>query len=435
MSATKFGNNPGERVYSLISELFPITRSITGEGVRESLQIIKRYLPDLKIESIPSGEKVLDWQIPNEWNIKDSWIKDPDGKIIVDFHENNLHVMGYSLPVSGTMTLDKLKPRLYTLPDHPDYIPYRTSYYNPDWGFCMTQNLLDTLKPGNYEVLIDSEIKPGFLNYGELYLPGETDQEFLLSCYICHPSMANDNLSGVGLLTEIAKFLKQKENHYSYRFLFIPETIGSITWLSKNRNNVEKIKFGLVATCLGDPGNFTYKKSRQGIAEIDRIAEYVLRNAGYPFIIEDFFPLGSDERQYCSPGFNLPVGSLMRSRYSKFKEYHTSADNLDFIIPKALGETFRSYMKVIEIAERNFKYENLKPYGEPVLGKRGLYRNERVQADFPDIQQAYLWVLNFSDGNHDLLDIAEKSGLSFDIIAEAATILEKHDLLKKRINH
>lgn len=428
-------NTAGESIYSLITELFPITRSITGEGVRQSLDIIKTHLPEMKIEAIPSGEKVLDWDVPNEWNIREAWIKDPDGKKIVDFRQNNLHVMGYSMPVSGTMTLDELKTRLYTLPDHPDFIPYRTSYYKPDWGFCITQNLLDTLKPGNYEVLIDSDIKPGFLNYGELYLPGETDQEFLLSCYICHPSMANDSLSGVGLLTEIAKVLKQKNNYYSYRFLFIPETIGSITWLAKNRNKVEKIKFGLVATCLGDPGSFTYKKSRQGIAEIDQIAEYVLKNSGYPFITEDFFPLGSDERQFCSPGFNLPVGSLMRSRYWKFKEYHTSADNLDFITPKALGETFSIYLRVIEIAEKNFKYENLKPHGEPALGKRGIYRNERILADFQDIQQAYLWILNFSDENHDLLDIAEKSGLSFDVIAEAATILEKHDLLRKHINH
>jgi aminopeptidase-like protein len=401
--------------------------------VRQSLEIIKTHLPEMKIEAIPSGEKVLDWEVPNEWNIREAWIKDPEGNKIVDFRQNNLHVMGYSVPVSETLTLDELKTKLYTIPEHPDFIPYRTSYYKPDWGFCITQNLLDTLKPGNYEVLIDSDIKPGVLNYGELYLPGETDQEFLLSCYICHPSMANDSLSGVGLLTEIAKSLKQKDNHYSYRFLFIPETIGSITWLAKNRNNVEKIKFGLVATCLGDPGSFTYKKSRQSTAEIDRISGYVLENSGYSYIIEDFFPFGSDERQYCSPGFNLPMGSLMRSRYSKFKEYHTSADNLDFITPKALGETFSIYMKVIEIAETNFKYKNLKPYGEPALGKRGLYKNERVQADFPRLQQAYIWVLNYSDESHDLLDIAEKSGLSYEIIADAAKVLESHELLNKQL--
>ena len=424
-------NNAGRSIYSLISELFPITRSITGEGVRESLEIIKEYLPGMKIESIPSGEKVLDWEVPNEWNIQEAWIKDPDGNILVDFHKNNLHVMGYSEPVSKKLPLDELKPKLYTLPEQPDYIPYRTSYYKTDWGFCLTHKMFKSLKPGDYEVYIKSQIQPGFLNYGELYIPGLTDEEFLLSCYICHPSMANDSLSGVGLLVEIAKFLDQKENHYSYRFLFIPETIGSITWLARNRNNLKKIKFGLVATCLGDPGSFTYKKTRQEIADIDRISEFTLKNSGFPYIIEDFSPLGSDERQYCSPGFNLPVGSLMRSRYSKFKEYHTSADNLDYITPEALDETYRMYLKVIENAELNNTFKNLNPFGEPALGKRGLYRNERVQADFPDIQQAYLWVLNYSDGSNDLLEIAKKSGLPFHVIVQAATDLFNHKLLEE----
>ena len=415
----------------MITELFPITRSLTGEGVRESLQIIKRYLPELKIENIPSGEKVLDWEIPKEWNIREAWIKDPDGKIVVNLHNHNLHVMGYSIPVSKKLSLEELKPKLYTLPDQPDVIPYRTTYYRPDWGFCLSHNQFASLKDGIYEVYIDSQIEPGFLNYGELYIQGKTEQEFLLSCYICHPSMANDNLSGVGLLAELAGAVLKKPNHFSYRFLFIPETIGSIAWLHRNKSRTQQIKLGLVATCLGDPGSFTYKKSRRGNADIDRITEFVLKRSEFQHVIEGFFPFGSDERQYCSPGFNLPVGCLMRSRYSRFKEYHTSADNLEFITPKALGETFSIYQQVIGVAERNFKYKNLKPFGEPALGKRGLYKNERVQADFPDIQLAYLWVLNFSDGNHDLLDITEKSGLSFDVISEATTILEKHDLIRK----
>lgn len=428
---TKANQVTGQRIYSLITELFPITRSLTGEGVRESLQIIKRYLPELKIESIPSGEKVLDWEIPKEWNIREAWIKDPDGKIVVNLHDHNLHVMGYSIPVSKKLNLEELKPKLYTLPDQPDDIPYRTTYYQPDWGFCLSHNQFASLKDGIYEVYIDSQIEPGFLNYGELYIQGKTEQEFLLSCYICHPSMANDNLSGVGLLAELAGAVQKKQNHFSYRFLFIPETIGSIAWLHRNKSRTQQIKLGLVATCLGDPGSFTYKKSRRGNADIDRISEFVLKRSEFQHVIEGFFPFGSDERQYCSPGFNLPVGCLMRSRYSRFKEYHTSADNLEFITPKALGETFSIYQQVIGVAERNFKYNNLKPFGEPALGKRGLYKNERVQADFPDIQLAYLWVLNFSDGNHDLLDITEKSGLSFDVISEAATILEKHDLIRK----
>ena len=423
-------NEVGWRIYSLISKLFPITRSITGEGVRESLEIIKEYLPGMEIESIPSGEKVLDWEVPNEWNIQEAWIKKPDGSVLVDFHQNNLHVMGYSAPVSKKLPLDELKSKLYTLPEQPDYIPYRTNYYKTDWGFCMSYNMYESLKPGDYEVLINSQIKPGFLNYGELYIPGLKEEEFLLSCYICHPSMANDSLSGVGLLVEIARLLEQRENHYSYRFLFIPETIGSITWLARNQNNIRKIKFGLVATCIGDPGSFTYKKTRQDIADIDRISEFTLKNSGFPYTIEEFSPLGSDERQYCSPGFNLPVGSLMRSRYSKFKEYHTSADNLDFITPEALDESYRMYVKVIETAESNNKYKNLNPFGEPALGKRGLYRNERVLADFPEIQHAYLWVLNYSDGFNDLLDIAKRSGLPYQVVVQAANDLLNHELLE-----
>lgn len=424
-------NKAGRSIYSIICRLFPITRSITSEGVRESLRIIQEYLPEMKIESVPSGVKVLDWEVPDEWNIKEAWIKDPDGNIIVDYRDNNLHVMGYSAPVSKRLPLDELKTKIYTLPDQPDFIPYRTSYYKRDWGFCMTHNMFKSLKPGEYEVYINSKIEPGFLNYGELYIPGLTDEEFLLSCYICHPSMANDSLSGVGLLVEIARYLAQKENRYSYRVLFIPETIGSITWLSGNRDSLDKIKFGLVATCLGDPGDFTYKRSKQGIADIDRISEFTLKRSGFPHIIEDFSPFGSDERQYCSPGFNLPVGSLMRTRYSKYKEYHTSADNLDYITPEALDQTFRVYLQVIETAELNNTFNNLSPFGEPALGKRGLYKNERVQADFPDIQQAYLWVLNYSDGSDDLLEISKKSGLPFQLIVKAATDLFNHRLLEK----
>ena len=423
-------NLPGKSIYDRIQKLFPINRSITGEGVRKSLQMIREEVPELEIKRVASGTRVLDWTVPREWNIRDAWIKTPDGRKLARFTENNLHVMGYSEPVSATMALEDLKKHIFTLPEHPDRIPYRVSYYRSGWAFCLSHNELLSLPSGDYEVFIDSEFSQGELNYGEVFLPGETSEEFLISCYICHPSMANDSLSGVGLAAELARVLSGRKNRLSYRILFIPETIGAIAWLAANRENVGKIRFGLVATCLGDPGAFTYKRSRIGNAPIDRIAEYVLKSAAMPHEIEDYSPTGSDERQYCSPGFNLPVGSLMRSRYNRFDEYHTSADNMDFITAGALDETFRAYLAITEIAETNRTCRNLQPFGEPNLGKRGLYENQRTLADFPALQTALLWVLNYSDGQHDLLDIATRSGIDYEVVRRAAEALSQQNLLE-----
>ena len=430
MTISEDKGSPGKSIYDRIQKLFPINRSITGEGVRKSLQMIREEVPELEIKHVDSGTRVLDWTIPREWNIRDAWIKGPDGRKFARFSENNLHVMGYSEPVSKTMSLEELKKHIFTLPEQPDRIPYRTSYYRSGWAFCMSHNELKALPSGEYDVFIDSELSLGELNYGEVYLPGETNEEFLISCYICHPSMANDSLSGVGLAAELARRLTGRRNRLSYRILFVPETIGAITWLAANRENVDNIRYGLVATCLGDPGPFTYKRSRIGNAAIDRIAEYVLSDGGTPYAIEDFVPTGSDERQYCSPGFNLPVGSLMRSRYNRFDEYHTSADNLDFITAGALEETYYAYLAIIDIAETNLTYRNLQPYGEPNLGKRGLYENQRTLADFPVLQTALLWVLNYSDGRHDLLDIAVRSGIDYNVVRSAAEALQKHNLLE-----
>jgi aminopeptidase-like protein len=319
----------GKEMHRLIAELFPICRSITGDGVRETLRIVGGHVP-LEIHEVPTGTQVFDWTIPKEWNINDAYIKNSRGDRIVDFRRSNLHVMSYSVPVRGRMSLEELKKHIYTLPEHPDWIPYRTSYYRERWGFCLSENQLTEMTDGEYEVCVDSTLEPGHLTYGESVIDGETKEEILLSCHVCHPSLCNDNLSGVALLAFLAKHLQPLSLRYTYRFLFIPGTIGSIAWLCLNEEKTERIKHGLVAACVGDSGASTYKKSRRGNAEIDQAVAHVLKTSGKEYQIVDFFPYGYDERQYCSPGFNLPVGCLMRTPHGKYPEYHTSADNLEF---------------------------------------------------------------------------------------------------------
>ncbi|NFQ00884.1 DUF4910 domain-containing protein [Clostridium sporogenes] len=421
----------GDSMYKLIQKLYPICRSITGDGVRDTLNIIQEYVGGLQIHEVPSGTKVFDWTIPKEWNIKDAYVKDSKGERVIDFKRSNLHIMGYSIPVKERMNLEELKKHLYTIPERKDWIPYITSYYNENWGFCLSQNNYDNLEEDIYEVVIDSKLEDGSLTYGEYYIKGEIEEEVLITSYICHPSMCNDNLSGPSVIAHIANLLKSKELKYSYRFLFIPETIGSITWLSLNQHKVSNIKYGLVATCCGDNGISTYKKSRMGNSEIDIIAEKVLKDSNSEYKILDFFPTGSDERQFCSPGFNLPVGSLMRTVYG-FNEYHTSADNLDFVNPKSLEDTLNKYMDIIFIIENNEIYINQNPKCEPQLGKRNLYR-KLVCKSSSNLQRAMMWVLNFSDGKNSLLDIAIKAKYNFKEIRTAADLLLDVKLLKKRI--
>lgn len=423
-------SNVGRKMYSMIEELYPICRSITGNGVRETLKIIQKEIP-IEINEVPSGTQVFDWIIPKEWNINDAYIKDPNGEKIVDFQESNLHVVSYSIPVDKTLTLDELKPHLHSIPEMPDTIPYLTSYYKEDWGFCLPHKKLLKLKAGEYEVLIDSNLKTGSLTYGELYLPGKIDEEIILSCYICHPSVCNDNLSGISLTAFLAKHLSRISTKYSYRFLFIPETIGAITWLFLNEKNLQKIKHGLVVTCVGDSGNLTYKKSRIGNEEIDRAALNVLRFSGKKYSVVEFFPQGSDERQFCSPGFNLPVGSLMRTIYGKFPEYHTSADDLNFVKPECLADTFSQYVSILHVLENNEIYQNLNPKCEPQLGKRGMYRMLGAQKGNVETELTISWVLNLSDGSYSLLDISDKSGFPFKMIKNAADLLVQQGLLKK----
>ena len=446
----------GKNMHELMIELFPICRSITGNGVRQSLQILQNHI-SLDISEIPSGTKVFDWTIPREWNINDAYIKNSKGEKIIDFKKSNLHVLNYSTPIHTKLSLQELLPHLHSLPDQPNVIPYRTSYYKENWGFCITHNQLINLQDDEYEVVIDSTLENGSLTYAEFFIQGESNDEVLFSCYTCHPSMCNDNLSGVVLFTFLAKHLKNLSLKYSYRFLFIPETIGAITWLSQNESNVKKIKHGLVAYCVGDPGNSSYKKSRQGNAEIDQIVMEVLKDTGEEHKVVDFFPTGSDERQFCSPGFNLPVGALVRTFAPDFSQYHTSADNTEFVKAEYLADTLSKYVKVISKLEENFgKFKsnndekfnkimpekndriflNLNPKCEPQLGKRKLYHD--IGSQIPSQggkkiinQFALLWVLNYSDGFHYLSDIVKLSGYDLTDIENAADALVESHLLKE----
>ena len=417
----------GKELHGIASKLYPICRSITGDGLRETLRLIQSKIP-LEVSEVPSGTPVFDWTVPKEWNIRDAYIKDVSGKGVVDVQRSNLHVLNYSTPVHATLPLSELKQHLFTLRDHPDWIPYRTSYYKEQWGFCLTQNQLSALGDGNYEVCIDSALEDGSLSYGECYLPGHSKEEMLISTHVCHPSLANDNLSGITVATRLAQFLAGKELRYSYRFLFVPGTIGAITWLARNGDTVPNIRHGLVLTGIGDRGGFHYKKSRRGNTEIDRAAAIVLRHCGEASEVLEFSPYGYDERQYCSPGFNLPVGCLMRSVWGTFPEYHTSADNLDFIQPDQLARSLRVCISICDVLENDRFYRNQNPFCEPQLGKRDLFRSTGGESLETELH-ARLWVLNLSDGEHSLLDIAERSGLPFETVRSAAELLSEKGLL------
>lgn len=417
----------GDDLHGLARELYPICRSITGDGLRRTLERIQKQIP-LRLSEVPTGTPVFDWTVPKEWSIRDAFIKSTDGKRIVDFHQCNLHVLNYSLPVHATMPLSELKSHLFTIPEKPDWIPYRTSYYKEDWGFCLSHNQMLALRDSEYEVCIDSTLQEGHLTLGECYLPGHSNEEVLVSCHACHPSLANDNLSGMTVATYLAQFLTGRNLHYSYRFLFIPGTIGAITWLALNQATAERIRHGLVLTCIGNKGNFHYKKSRRGNAEIDRAVTHVLTHHTKSPEFLEFSPYGYDERQYCSPGFNLPVGCLMRGVWGTFPEYHTSADNLEFIHPAQLGESLRVCAAVLDLLEGNCRYRNLNPHCEPQLGKRGLYR-PTGGGTIEEELNARLWVLNLSDGDHSLLDIAERSQIVFQKILDAAELLSQDGLL------
>ena len=432
----------------LATELYPLRRSLTGDGVRATLERIGRRIP-LEVREIPTGTKVLDWTVPREWNPRSAWIRDSSGRRVVDFADHSLHLVGYSVPVHRRMTLEELRPHLHSLPEQPDLIPYRTSYYEESWGFCLPHRLLESLPDGEYEVCIDASLEDGSMTWGECLLPGSSDEEVLISSHVCHPQLANDNLSGIAVAVHLAEALAAAtKRRYSYRFLFAPGGIGAIAWLAKNRDRLDTVRHGLIAANLGDGGVFHYKKSRRGDAGIDRAVAAALSGLGEELVTEDFSPFGYDERQYCSPGFDLPVGVLTRTPWGRYPEYHTSADDLDFIGPDALADSLAAYLAVAAVLEdfddgsvpirhtakarnaRGRRYRNLEPFGEPQLGRRGLYgglggagRKER--------EIAILWVLNQSDGDHSLLDIAERSGMAFEVVSEAAAVLREAGLLEE----
>jgi aminopeptidase-like protein len=414
----------GEDMHALVQRLYPLCRSITGDGVRQTLAIVGEHL-DLTVHEVPTGTQVLDWTVPQEWNIRDAYIARGHRRV-VDFQELNLHVVGYSVPVRRTMPLAELRGYLHTLPNQPDLVPYRTSYYAPTWGFCLAQSTLDEMPDGDYEVVIDSTLAAGSLTYAEHVVPGQVEDEVIVSCHVCHPSLANDNMAGVAVAVELAKSLANP--YYTYRFIFAPGTIGAITWLARNRDRVDRVKHGLVLACAGDRGSLTYKQSRQGNAEVDRVLAHVLRDR--PHEIREFSPYGYDERQYCSPGFNLGVGSLTRTPYAGYAEYHTSGDNPDFVTPESLVDTLAVCREAVEVLDHNRTYVNLSPYGEPQLGKRGLYDSLGGRSDAKDAQLAMLWVLNLSDGDHDLLAIADRARLPFPSVVAAARALHAAGLLK-----
>ena len=419
----------GDRVYALARDRYPICRSITGDGVRQTLAAVGEHIP-LDVHEVPSGTAVFDWTVPQEWNIHAGWLRDPSGRIIVDFADSNLHVLNYSVPVHQRMDLAALKNHLISLPEQPDLIPYRTSYYRETWGFCLSHRQLEALPEGEYEVFIDSTLAPGHLSYGEHVIPGASEEEILITAHLCHPSLANDNLSGIGLLTMLAAELAKIGHRYTYRFLLIPGTIGSITWLSRNEDRVDRIRHGLVLSCLGDGGGPTYKASRRGDAAVDRAARHVLGTQFEAPRLEDFSPYGYDERQFCSPGFNLPVGLLERSKYGEFPEYHTSADNLDFISPMHLDESFRMIVHILDVLENDRACVSLNPKCEPQLGKRGLYQAIGGDKDAARKQMAMLWALNLADGQHSVLDMAERAGIPFAIMSDTCAILEESGLLE-----
>jgi aminopeptidase-like protein len=419
----------GEEMYALARRLYPICRSITGSGVRQTLAVLRELIP-LEMREVASGTPVFDWTVPKEWNIRDAYIKNSRGERVVDFQRSSLHVVNYSVPVRAKLRLPELRPHLHSLPEQPEWIPYRTSYYNESWGFCLAHKDLLTLSDDEYEVCIDSTLQPGSLSYGEYLVPGSTNEEVLIYTHTCHPSLANDNLSGIAVVTQLARLLAARRCRYSYRFVFGPGTIGSITWLSRNQERLHRIRHGLVVVLVGDPGPLTYKRSRYGNAAIDRAVQQVLRAGGRAHRVVDFSPYGYDERQFCSPGINLPVGRLTRTPNGEYPEYHTSADNLNLVRPDTLAESLEVCTQVLSVLENNVCLRSTQPNCEPQLGKRGLYGRTGGGKEVGQREYSLLWVLNLADGRHRLLDMIERSGLDPEPLYQASRDLLEAGLLE-----
>ena len=430
MSLKKFKENIGKEMHKFAQSLWSYNRSLTGEGVRQTLQKINEKIPSLKIKSVPSGTKVFDWTIPKEWFVKDAYIITPKGKKICNFFENNLHLVGYSTSFKGQLSLSELKKHLHSLPDQPDAIPYVTSYYKKRWGFCLTHNQLEKLEEGKYKVLIDTKLFNGVLNYGELIIPGKK-KEIFLSTYICHPSMANNELSGPTVVTFLAKWLNALKNReYSYRIIFIPETIGSITYISINREKLKKnIYAGFNISCVGDNRAYSFLPSRNGITISDLVAKHVLKWIDPNFIIYSWLDRGSDERQYCSPGIDLPIASIFRTKYGKYPEYHTSLDDLEKVVTaEGLEGGYFAIRKTLEALERNKIYK-VTVLCEPHMSKRKLYPTLSTKKSGKNIK-LMMDFISYCDGNNSLLNIAELLNVPLWDLYELSNKLEKHNLIK-----
>ena len=415
-------------LFKLAERLYPINRSITGNGVRETLRILKEYNPDLLIHEVPSGTQVMDWTVPDEWNITSAKIVGPNGECVADFSHHNLHVVSYSTPINAQMTLDELQPHLHSLPDKPNAIPYVTSYYKRNWGFCISHEMRSSLQPGTYHVQIDSEIKPGSLTYGELVIPGERHNEIFISTYVCHPSMANNELSGPVVATFLAKWIASRPRKYTYRFVFAPETIGALVYLSRHLQHLRShVDAGFVITCCGGPAGFSLMPSRTGGTYADRLSRWVLSKVQPDFVEHSFLDRGSDERQYCSPLADLPMVSIMRSKYHEYDEYHTSDDNLSFISPESLGRSLSVYTEVLVAAELNC-IPLATMVGEPHLSKYDLYPSIGGQTKQTDVSMT-LDLLAFADGKTDLVEISNRTQHDFMSLRRCADQLASLGLL------
>ncbi len=429
-----------------MEQLFPICRSITGNGVRQTLALLREYVPELQTHEYPSGTQVFDWVIPKEWNIHDAYIKNKQGQRVIDFQESNLHVISYSVPVKGIFHFNDLKSKLYTLPVLPQAIPYRTSYYKEDWGFCLSKHQFEQLDPNaEYEVCIDSELKEGYLNLADgILLGSDGSEEYLISTYCCHPSLANDNLSGLVLTVLLFNELKKRKLHHTYRFVIAPETIGALTYLAHNQEDMRRISSGFVITTVAGPGRHGYKETFLGDHKIDRVVRQVFAERGIDYIHYSFVPNGSDERQYSSPGFRIPVGTICKDKYYEYEYYHTSLDNLNFIKGEYLIQTLELYLSAIEKLEMDRFYRSTLPNGELQLGKRGLYPQTggalHQQAAQFDVQKetrphsnpvdAISWLLFLADGKHSLLDISERSRIPMQQLHEMAIQFMEKGIIK-----
>jgi len=415
-------------MHGWMRDLYPLCRSITGDGLRESLRQLGRLAP-VTLTEVPSGTAIHDWTVPPEWNVRDAFVADTDGNRIIDFRRSNLHVVGYSVPVRRRMSLEELRPHLHALPAHPEWIPYRTSYYEETWGFCLTQGALDRMRPGDYDVVIDATLGPGSMTLGECLLAGESSDEVLVSAHSCHPSLANDNLSGMVVATFLARALGQVRRRFTYRFLFAPGTIGAIAWLAREPDAARRVRAGLVLSCVGDTGPLTYHRSRRGGAELDRIAESILGVQEGGGRLLDFVPYG-DERQFCSPGFDLPMGVLTRSGQGSTDVQHTSADDLSLVRPSSLAESARVTLALLHALETNARVSSLNPDCEPQLGRRGVYRDLARRPSRKMLVSALPWLMSLADGDHTLIDISRRSSIPFGVVEEAARVLEGHALLR-----